>query len=39
MDRNDIWCLVKKGTGYGIIQHDFIVYDSSKAKDSMIVTR
>lgn len=39
LDNNDIWCLVKKGTSYGITQHDFIVYDSSKATDSMILTR
>ena len=39
LEKNDIWCLVKKGTDRGIVQHDFIVYDSSKVKGSMILTR
>lgn len=39
IDENDIWCLVRKGTYCGIVQHDFIVYDSSKCRESMILTQ
>ncbi len=39
MEENDVWCLVQKGTSYGIVPHDYIIYDSSKARESMILTQ
>ncbi len=39
MEENEVWCLVQKGTYCGIVPHDYIIYDSSKARESMILTQ
>ena len=36
IDKNEDYCIVEKGTPYGIAQYDNIVLDASKVKESQI---
>ena len=39
IDKNEDYCIVEKGTSYGIAQFDYIVLDSSQVKEEEITVR
>ena len=39
LDKNEAYCLVSKGTSYGITQFDNIALDASRVRESQITAR